>query len=85
MRAFARYMTPLMTLVWALGSVSPMQAQGTAFTYQGQLRDSGTNANGAYTFIFKLYDATANGNQIGTALTNNATLANGLFTVHYRQ
>ena len=33
-------------------------AQGTTtFTYQGQLRDGGTNANGAYTMIFKLYDA----------------------------
>ena len=33
-------------------------AQGTtAFTYQGQLRDGGTNAYGAYTMIFKLYDA----------------------------
>ena len=51
-------------------------AQGTtAFTYQGQLRDGGTNANGAYTMIFKLYDASTNGNQIGTTITNNLTLS----------
>src|SRR6266480_1968297 len=57
-------------------------AQGTtAFTYQGQLRDGGTNANGTYTMVFKLYDAITNGNRIGSVITNNLILANGLFTV----
>jgi hypothetical protein len=57
-------------------------AQGTtAFTYQGQLHDGGTNANGTYTMTFKLYDAVTNGNQVGSAITNSPTLANGLFTV----
>ncbi|HEY3762306.1 MAG TPA: hypothetical protein VGN23_11225 [Verrucomicrobiae bacterium] len=59
------------------------QAQGTtAFTYQGQLHDTGTNANGAYTMIFGLYDSISGGNQIGNGITNSATLANGLFTVN---
>ena len=58
-------------------------AQGTtAFTYQGQLRDGGTNAYGAYTMIFKLYDASTNGNQVGVAITNSPTLFNGLFSVN---
>jgi hypothetical protein len=62
---------------------SALLAQGTtAFTYQGQLHDSGTNANGAYTMIFKLCDAASGGNQIGSAITTSATLANGLFTVN---
>jgi len=56
--------------------------QTTAFTYQGQLHDGGTNANGTYTMIFKLYDALNSGNQIGSGITNNPTLANGLFTVN---
>jgi hypothetical protein len=60
-----------------------LHAQGTtAFTYQGQLRDTGTNANGTYTMIFKLYDATSSGNQIGSTITMSPTLANGLFTVN---
>ncbi len=43
-------------------STSTTFAQGTtAFTYQGQLRDGGTNANGTYTIIFKLYDAASGG------------------------
>jgi hypothetical protein len=58
-------------------------AQGTtAFTYQGQLRDGGTNANGPYTMIFKLYDSADGGNQKGPAITDRTTLANGLFTVN---
>ena len=58
-------------------------AQGTtAFTYQGQLRDGGTNANGTYTMQFKLYDALTGGNQIGSAIINSPTLVNGLFSVN---
>jgi hypothetical protein len=58
-------------------------AQGTtAFTYQGQLHDSGTNANGNYTMTFTLYDSASGNNEIGTAITTNATLVNGLFTVN---
>ena len=57
-------------------------AQGTtAFTYQGQLHDSGTNANGNYTMLFALYNSASGGTQIGTTLTTSAMLANGLFSV----
>jgi len=70
-------------LLALLAGVGRAAAQGTtAFTYQGQLRDGGTNANGAYTMIFKLYDANTNGNQIGVTLTNNLSLFNGLFSVN---
>jgi hypothetical protein len=65
-----------------LAGVRQAAAQGTtAFTYQGQLHDNGTNANGAYTMIFKLYDAVSGGNSIGTN-TSSVTLANGLFSVN---
>jgi hypothetical protein len=72
----------------AMLALSPLNfstalAQGTTgFTYQGQLRDNATNANGTYTMIFKLYDAATNGNQISSAVTNSPALANGLFTVN---
>ena len=70
-------------LLALLAGVNHVAAQGTtAFTYQGQLRDGGTNANGAYIMIFKLYDAVTNGNQIGTTITNKPTLFNGLFSVN---
>jgi hypothetical protein len=73
----------LLALATLNSQPSTASAQGTtAFTYQGQLRDGGTNANGAYTMIFKLYDAVTSGNQIGTGITNNPTLGNGLFSVN---
>jgi hypothetical protein len=75
-----RYFFVLLAL---LAGVNQVAAQGTtAFTYQGQLRDYGTNANGAYTMIFRLYDASTNGNQIGAPITNSPVLFNGLFSVN---
>ncbi|HEY1662880.1 MAG TPA: tail fiber domain-containing protein [Verrucomicrobiae bacterium] len=64
-------------------SLHHASAQGTtAFTYQGQLHDNGTNANGNYTMIFSLYDSAGGNNQIGSTITTSATLANGLFSVN---
>jgi len=74
-------LTACILTIWLTASQS--HAQGTtAFTYQGQLRDGGTNANGAYTMIFKLYAAASGGIQIGTNITDSPTLANGLFSVN---
>jgi hypothetical protein len=72
-----------MCVLTAWLSATQTRAQGTtAFTYQGQLHDNGTNANGAYTMIFKLYDALTGGNQIGSGITNATILGNGLFSVN---
>jgi len=55
---------------------------GTAFTYQGQLKQSGVPANGTCDFQFKLYNATSAGTQVGTTVTKgDVTVTNGLFTV----
>ena len=63
--------------------INPAVAQGTtSFTYQGQLHDGGTNANGVYTMTFALYDDSSTSNQIGGTITTTPTLANGLFTVN---
>ena len=73
----------LLALATINSQLSTAHAQGTTeFTYQGQLRDGGTNANGTYTMVFKLYDSLSGGNQIGSTLTTSPTLANGLFTVN---
>ena len=53
-------LTACVLTIWLTAPQS--HAQGTtAFTYQGQLRDGGTNANGTYTMTFKLYDAVSAG------------------------
>jgi hypothetical protein len=57
-------------------------AQGTAFTYQGQLQQDGSPANGSYDLQFILYNASVGGSQTGPILTNSATsVINGLFAV----
>jgi hypothetical protein len=72
----------LLALAVVFGCGQALAQQTTAFTYQGQLRDGGTNANGTYTMTFKLYDALNGGGQIGSSITTSTTLANGLFSVN---
>jgi hypothetical protein len=58
-------------------------AQGTAFTYQGRLEESGQPAHGLYDFRCELYDAVEFGTLVSTAVTNTAvTVTNGLFALN---
>ena len=60
---------------------STVQAQTTAFNFQGRLNDGSNPANGRYDLQFKLYDAIAGGNQVGTTLNKpNLMLSNGVFS-----
>ena len=60
-----------------------VQAQSSAFTYQGKLTDTSMPANGTYDFQFTLFDAVSGGNQIGLTVTNAAVqVTNGIFTVN---
>lgn len=61
---------------------------GSAFTYQGQLEQSGSLANGACDFRFLLFDTVGNGsppsggNQIGTTVAaDGVQVTDGLFTL----
>ncbi len=61
---------------------APGGALGTAFTYQGQLKNNGAPANGSFDFQFILYNAAVGGSQVGPIVTKSAVaVANGLFTV----
>lgn len=56
--------------------------QGTSFTYQGQLLNGGSPANGSYTMTFALFDVVSGSSAIAGPVTNNAVVVtNGLFTV----
>jgi hypothetical protein len=60
---------------------APAAPVGSGFTYQGQLKVSGTPANGSFDFVFKLYDASAGVVQVGSTITReDVPVANGLFT-----
>ncbi len=53
----------------------------SSFTHQGRLSTNGVLANGDFEFSFALYDAVANGGQIGSTLTNApVTVSEGLFS-----
>lgn len=74
-----------LTLFGLLLLQARQSAQGqvsTAFTYQGRLTDSGTPANGRYDVRCALYESSSGGTNIGSSITNSATLvSNGVFTV----
>jgi len=56
-------------------------AQGTAFTYQGQLDSGGAPANGSYDLTFTLFNTNSSGVAVAGPVTNSAsTVSNGLFT-----
>ena len=71
-----------LALFLSLGSIiSTCFAQGTAFTYQGQLNSGGGVVSGSYDLQFTLYTTNTNGVPIEGPLTNSATaVSNGLFT-----
>jgi hypothetical protein len=55
---------------------------GTAFTYQGYLKDAGAPASGLYDFEFELYDDPITGTPFGSTLNlQDVTVEDGVFTV----
>src|SRR5208283_5578753 len=57
-------------------------AQGTAFTYQGQLQNNGSLASGTYNLTFSLFNTNTGGTAVAGPVTNSAVfVTNGLFTV----
>jgi hypothetical protein len=81
MNSIARF-RPILAALCLLTAAAPAFAQGSAFTYQGKLTDSGAPATGAYDFRFILYNADAGGSQVGTALTaDDVVVTAGAFTV----
>lgn len=64
----------------ALAGGTPL---GSAFTYQGQLKQGGSPYSGVAEFQFRLYDAATAGNQIGSTIAlmrgNAPTVSNGVF------
>jgi hypothetical protein len=81
MNSIARF-RPILAALCLLTAAAPAFAQGSAFTYQGKLTDSGAPATGAYDFRFILYNADAGGSQVGTTLTaDDVVVTAGAFTV----
>ncbi|HEY3913050.1 MAG TPA: tail fiber domain-containing protein [Verrucomicrobiae bacterium] len=65
----------------ALSAFNIASAQGTAFTYQGDLTVAGASASGTYDLAFTLYNTSTAGSAISGSVTNfNVAVSNGLFT-----
>ena len=67
-------------MTFSAADVSALAPQGTAFTYQGQLDNGGSLANGTYYFSFTLYDAPTGGNVVAGPLQQQIDVIDGLFT-----
>lgn len=62
--------------------LSTAHAQGTAFTYQGQLQNTNGPVHGTYNFNFSLFNTNINGTAIaGPVTASGIVITNGLFTV----
>lgn len=76
-------------LVAAVGLAATLASQamaqtplGTSFTYQGELRSSGSPDNGVYDLEFRLSDSANLGLQVGvTLISNDINVVDGRFTV----
>ncbi|MBC8096506.1 MAG: hypothetical protein H7Y43_11910 [Akkermansiaceae bacterium] len=72
----------LLLLLSTLDYQLSTQAQGTAFTYQGQLKDGPGPANGSYDLTLSLFGVSSGGSAVGGPVIHLATpVTNGLFTV----
>ncbi|HEY0458244.1 MAG TPA: hypothetical protein VGC97_03765 [Pyrinomonadaceae bacterium] len=58
-----------------------VQAQNTAFTFQGKLNENGAPAHGLYDLQFRLYDLPAGGTLFGTIVRDDVPVTDGIFTV----
>jgi hypothetical protein len=68
-------------LVWTMAGAANGYAQGTAFSYQGQLMNNGEPANGNYDITFTLFAYSQYGFPVGLVLTNLDTpISAGLFS-----
>jgi hypothetical protein len=73
--------TRIIILLVSVTSVS-VNAAGSAFTYQGQLKRDGAAADGPHDFVFELYDAPAGGTRKGQSVSVlGSPVSNGLFMV----
>lgn len=71
-----------MALVCVVFVIQNGHAQGTAFTYQGQLMNNGQPANGNFDLTFSLFPQAQDSDQVGPTVTNlNTPVSAGLFTV----
>jgi hypothetical protein len=83
MKTCARKLPAMLALLSTVNCLlSTVVAQGTAFTYQGQLQNNGALANGSFDLTFTLFNTNTSGAAVAGPVTNSGVvISNGLFTV----
>jgi hypothetical protein len=77
-------MFPVFLAIAAMVAAPCAFAQGTAFTYQGQLDDSGMVADGLYDMQFSVWDQSSGGAQVSSTITYlGLPVEGGLFTAKF--
>lgn len=71
----------IITLCTLMSSALASSAVAEPFTYQGQLMDAGTPANGLYDMTFTLADSAVGGFALSVDSINNVSVVDGVFTV----
>jgi hypothetical protein len=71
----------ILSILGLVGLLASAWTQGTAFTYQGFLRQDGTPVNANYDIQFSLWTASLGGVSLGTISWVNVPVQSGLFTV----
>ena len=72
----------LLSLAALNAGFSTVYAQGTAFTYQGQLTTASGPVNGTYNLTFSLYNVSSGGTAVAGPVAESAVnITNGMFTV----
>lgn len=70
------------TLIIMLSGSGIAEVLGTAFTYQGELRESGAAAQGAFDMEFRIFDLESGGSEIVAAATHEGIeVVDGIFAV----
>src|ERR1700720_3267025 len=83
MKNQVKHLLIALALIAALNlQLSTAFAQGTAFTYQGQLQNNGSPASGTYNLTFTLFTTNTGGSAVAGPVTNNGVIVtNGLCMV----
>src|SRR5580658_6755499 len=83
MKIMKNKLQALLMALMTFGAIHHAAGQGTAFTYQGRLNDSGQCANGQFDLQFELYGSASGGAPLytSTTITSDVSVTNGLFTV----
>lgn len=72
--------TRILCVLAVLATASLASAQTTVMTYQGQLRENGSPANGSFNMTFRLFSAASGGAALETFGPTAVTVTNGLFS-----